>query len=344
MNKLYSLLFGVMLATQASAQVVLDATPGPNVPEGYRLEFSQIEYWHPRVDNGQHVINGKSYYLYDDNGREYLRLDYDNVDYIDHGDYYEQYRLDEFYVAQEKRSYYTEKGQLKCESYHTFSPIDKDWTDEYALYTDFDETTGQPASIYYCKGKYEEGSDDVSSAMYKVVVEKYHGSIPEKAYLDLSTDNRKRGYTWQREFNDWGGISKEVFNYQDINIVDGEETEYSYSEESTFAYDEHNNLLEHGFWATSSSGNEESHTQKYVNEYDENGLLLSALARPYSSYVSFSKVSYTWSKFDNPAGISKMSVADFVNDKWYDISGRRLAQKPDKPGLYIRNGKKMVIR
>ena len=33
---------------------------------------------------------------------------------------------------------------------------------------------------------------------------------------------------------------------------------------------------------------------------------------------------------------------EMINDNWYDLQGRRIA-KPTKAGLYIKNGKKMVI-
>ena len=33
-----------------------------------------------------------------------------------------------------------------------------------------------------------------------------------------------------------------------------------------------------------------------------------------------------------------------INDKWYDLSGRRLSTQPTAKGVYIRNGKKVVIK
>jgi hypothetical protein len=32
------------------------------------------------------------------------------------------------------------------------------------------------------------------------------------------------------------------------------------------------------------------------------------------------------------------------NEKWYDLNGRQLQQKPTKGGVYILNGKKVVLR
>ena len=32
------------------------------------------------------------------------------------------------------------------------------------------------------------------------------------------------------------------------------------------------------------------------------------------------------------------------NDGWYDLSGRRINGKPSMPGIYINNGRKLVIK
>ena len=33
-----------------------------------------------------------------------------------------------------------------------------------------------------------------------------------------------------------------------------------------------------------------------------------------------------------------------MNDYWYNLDGRRLADKPAQSGVYINNGKKVVIK
>jgi hypothetical protein len=37
------------------------------------------------------------------------------------------------------------------------------------------------------------------------------------------------------------------------------------------------------------------------------------------------------------------SIFNFQSDSWYDLQGRRLSGKPARKGLYIRNGKKVVM-
>ena len=45
-------------------------------------------------------------------------------------------------------------------------------------------------------------------------------------------------------------------------------------------------------------------------------------------------------------GITTTNYTNFTNsdDAWYDLSGRRLSGKPSRVGVYIYNGKKVVIK
>ncbi|MGN0028689.1 MAG: hypothetical protein ACI35Q_03035 [Marinilabiliaceae bacterium] len=49
----------------------------------------------------------------------------------------------------------------------------------------------------------------------------------------------------------------------------------------------------------------------------------------------------------NKAILTRKSEVDAVSDEskaWYDITGRRLQSKPTRPGVYIHNGKKTVVK
>ena len=49
-------------------------------------------------------------------------------------------------------------------------------------------------------------------------------------------------------------------------------------------------------------------------------------------------------KGDPAAVLSVKPSADDAITPWYDLNGRRLNSQPTKKGLYIRNGKKVIIR
>ncbi len=40
----------------------------------------------------------------------------------------------------------------------------------------------------------------------------------------------------------------------------------------------------------------------------------------------------------------QFSIFNFQSDSWYDLQGRRLSEKPTRKGLYLQNGKKVVVK
>jgi hypothetical protein len=47
--------------------------------------------------------------------------------------------------------------------------------------------------------------------------------------------------------------------------------------------------------------------------------------------------------YDTETGIRNI-VADDEEATWYDLSGRKLSGKPTKKGVFIKNGKKEVVK
>ena len=43
-------------------------------------------------------------------------------------------------------------------------------------------------------------------------------------------------------------------------------------------------------------------------------------------------------------GIGQVVNGQKLNGKWYDLTGRRLSSKPAAPGIYINNGKKVIVK
>ena len=43
-------------------------------------------------------------------------------------------------------------------------------------------------------------------------------------------------------------------------------------------------------------------------------------------------------------GVNEVNEVIGVNDKWYDLNGRKLNGMPTKRGIYILNGKKVVVK
>ena len=47
---------------------------------------------------------------------------------------------------------------------------------------------------------------------------------------------------------------------------------------------------------------------------------------------------------DGTTGIEAIDNGQLTIDNWYDLNGRRLDGKPTKKGVYIQNGKKVVVK
>ena len=48
--------------------------------------------------------------------------------------------------------------------------------------------------------------------------------------------------------------------------------------------------------------------------------------------------------FGNTTGIESIDNPELTIDGWYDLNGRKLQGKPTKKGIYIHNGKKVVVK
>jgi hypothetical protein len=43
-------------------------------------------------------------------------------------------------------------------------------------------------------------------------------------------------------------------------------------------------------------------------------------------------------------GINAIKIDEALSGKWHDLNGRVLNVKPTQPGIYIKNGKKVIIK
>ena len=43
-------------------------------------------------------------------------------------------------------------------------------------------------------------------------------------------------------------------------------------------------------------------------------------------------------------GIDAATLLDMTTGHWYDLNGQKLIKKPTKKGIYIQNGKKVIVK
>jgi hypothetical protein len=48
--------------------------------------------------------------------------------------------------------------------------------------------------------------------------------------------------------------------------------------------------------------------------------------------------------FDETTKITNTNITNITNGNWYDLNGRKLDKMPTKKGVYIMNGKKVVVK
>ena len=48
--------------------------------------------------------------------------------------------------------------------------------------------------------------------------------------------------------------------------------------------------------------------------------------------------------FEDATGIDSMVNGQWSMDTWYDLNGRKLDKKPTQKGIYINNGRKVVVK
>ena len=48
--------------------------------------------------------------------------------------------------------------------------------------------------------------------------------------------------------------------------------------------------------------------------------------------------------FDETTKIKNTNLKNLTNGNWYDLNGRKLDKMPTKKGVYIMNGRKVVVK
>lgn len=193
-----------------------------------------------------------------------------------------------------------------------------------AVVTEYYEDSGLP-KVVESTGP---GSELMGDMKTKTVITKYHGTQfeEEEVYLWLGTDWTKNA-TSTATFNSADLMTKmvTVMGYMG----------YEMTTEVDYEYDSHGNTTKE---TTTSMGSTSVVT--YANEYDANDNLIK-VTTDNGGDVKVTK--YYWSR-GGASGISSAVKNVDGSAHWYDLSGHRLVGKPTKQGVYIRDGKKFVIK
>lgn len=166
----------------------------------------------------------------------------------------------------------------------------------------------------------------------KYIVKKYNGvnMMDYDAYMmdDYGVNWVLYG-TVRGEEDSRGEIAKLV---QEIH-----DDEYIFTTTLSYEYDDH-------LWLTKETYDSYEKKRNYENTY-ENFYAADGTIEKRNRYQDGRFLDTQYYVWGNPAAVlSVKPSADDAITPWYDLNGRRLNSQPTKKGLYIRNGKKIIIR
>ena len=117
-------------------------------------------------------------------------------------------------------------------------------------------------------------------------------------------------------------------------IYDGE---YIFTTTLSYEYDDH-------LWLTKETYDSYDKNRNYVNTY-ENFYDADGTIEKRNRYRDGQWTDTQYYVWGDPTAIQSVKPsADDITTPWYDLNGRRLNAQPTKKGLYIRNGKKIIIK
>jgi hypothetical protein len=83
---------------------------------------------------------------------------------------------------------------------------------------------------------------------------------------------------------------------------------------------------------------------KTAIEVGANKCWLHIASQPAAARASSRAITRGLGGIDGTTGIDAIENVTIDNEGWYDLQGRKLQAKPNRGGIYIHNGKKVVIR
>lgn len=227
------------------------------------------------------------------------------------------------------KALYTYNDQGMTATQELYNQSGSDWVLlSKSVVTEYDSSNGMPKVIESTGSALTDqllsgltGSGEVKS---KTVVTKWHGYQveEEEVYMWLGGDWQKNATTVST-FNSADQMTKMVTTMSYMG--------YELTTEVAYEYDSHGTITKE---TTTSMGT--TSVASYANEYDANDNLVKVT-------TDERIINYYWSRGGGTAGLSRIRTSEGLS-QWFDLNGRRLGGKPTKQGVYIRDGKKYIVK
>ena len=226
---------------------------------------------------------------------------------------------------------YDEKGNESA-----IKVFEDDTPVEEMILTEYDEATGYP-KVYLISYSGQDALGNYTGQLLpylKYEFAEYSNGRVKKLNLylyDETFDSYELAQSYEYAFDEQGRAVQELMSI----MYEGTLYPYLYTETE---YDNHDNrtkeVVQNLYAGTT--------TTYYTNSYDDNDCLVKVRIESSDIQVEPTTKYNFWSRFD-AAGVSSIRVTKGISD-WYDMNGRRLDVKPTKKGLFIQNGKKVLVK
>jgi hypothetical protein len=225
------------------------------------------------------------------------------------------------------KTIFTYNDQGMTATQEMYSQSGTDWVLlSKSVVTEYDSSNGMPKVIESTGSADSQllGGLTGGDVKSKTVITKWHGNQveEEEVYMWMGGDWQKNATTVST-FNSADQMIKMVTTMSYMG--------YELTTEVAYEYDSHGTITKE---TTTSMGS--SSVVTYAHEYDANNNLVKTT---FDNRI----INYYWSRGGGSSGLSRVKMSEGLS-QWFDLSGRRFVGKPTKQGVYIRDGKKYIIK
>ena len=273
--------------------------------EGYHLDSIYVETGGERTS--------KTVYEYNAAGQQAVSYDYSYTSQV------------EQLVGKTENSY-NDNGVQTEDKYYDYDGAN--WVlSSHTVYSEFN-SAGLPTVAITSELNDENPSAGLLPTT-KQLFKAYYGNQPQDVELYAWTGaDWMLSATMHFDFTSWGGIDKETMTISMFGMT--------MTQTSTYEYDDHHMPVK----LTTESNMMGTMVYIYINTYDSNGLPTKVVTQGVGGDLS---TYYFWSP-NGSANINTLEHARQMVNGFYDLNGRFYNGTPDQRGLYIVNGRKVIVR
>lgn len=307
MKRIYLSLLGALMAITANAQLtwVCDSAYAVDASNGQRIVFHEYSYENGVLMEKYIMLRGE--YSYDDSGT--IVADGDGVS-----------------MWKYTKEVYSYDDAGRINKLYEYEKVGDNWN----LITVRDYVS------------FNEGGGNIEIIDYEVDDDDKDQLLPTWRYVFTYEGN----YAVQRDkyasnFGSWELYNTTKFEYNDQGQMVKETTTreafgQTYVSTYTYEYDDHGGKSKEVL-----ESDDHNYIMTFENNYDANGNLISD-TEYYNGKAD--NIAYYFYSLGGHTAIKGVKASAGAANGWFDLNGRRINGQPTKKGLYIHDGRKVLIK